>query len=860
MFALVSAYVVWQVRTTDYVSSGRGLLNTARLLADNFQNEFDQIDTLLRSIGRQYVAGLENGPEERARLAGRMKEDIADHPIVALLLVTDPDGRPVLTTAPIDPARRAEILSDREYFKRAAAGERGPIFQGPMKGKFSDAWVIALSRRMEDADGHFLGAVTASIPVASFRNVFLTLDYVDHGIAAFWTDAGVFIVARLAAASLPPPATRAYTGRASSLSPTAQALLREHPELDHAVYVGVSSADQVERLYAYQKLKHAPFLVTVGQPTADLDRSWRRLAVELGLLCLAVTIAALWTARRMHKSAELLNEEKRLLETRVVERTRQLADERRRLRDFSNSTADWFWELDENLKISYFSDSFRGANGLSAQAMMGLSTMDLFAQDAHNPSEHSAKHLELMKARKPFRDFERFQEDERGEAAWFSISGVPVFADEGVFAGYRGVAVDITARKRAELALEQAKAQAEAAKALAEAASGAKSEFLANISHEIRTPLNAIVGMTQLLARSPLETEQAGFVRTLDAAAENMLVLLTGILDLSKIEAGQFELDESPFDLAQLLSGVEDTFRVSANGKGLTLRVEPLPGGFPGLLGDATRLRQVLINLVGNAIKFTKAGGITVSVETLDRTAEQVRIRVAVRDTGIGLSPEQAGKLFEPFVQADRTTHRQFGGTGLGLAISKRLVGLMGGEIGVESEPGKGSAFWFAVGFRTASLAAAQETPAPVRSGEKALSGMRLLVVDDTETNREVAIRLLRLEGAVCEAAENGRAAIDRLRAGPGDFDCVLMDVQMPEMDGLEATRAIRLDLGLADLPVIALTAGAMASQRQVALDAGMNGFVGKPFRLKALVAALSPWFRREGRAQPRRPDGRLEQ
>ncbi len=202
--------------------------------------------------------------------------------------------------------------------------------------------------------------------------------------------------------------------------------------------------------------------------------------------------------------------------------------------------------------------------------------------------------------------------------------------------------------------------------------------------------------------------------------------------------------------------------------------------------------------------------------------------------------------MFEPFVQAERTTYSKFGGTGLGLAISKRLVTLMGGEIGLESELGKGSAFWFDVAFKAAPPTATKAAHAADGHGENRLAGVRILVVDDTATNREIAVKLLSLQGAVCEAAENGRTAIDWLRADPGGFDLVLMDIQMPEMDGLEATRLIRHELGLADLPVIALTAGALASQRQLALAAGMNGFVAKPFRLRDLVTALSPWIRRK--------------
>jgi signal transduction histidine kinase len=352
-----------------------------------------------------------------------------------------------------------------------------------------------------------------------------------------------------------------------------------------------------------------------------------------------------------------------------------------------------------------------------------------------------------------------------------------------------GVIYDVTEQKETLQALEQAKAQAEVA-------NRAKTEFLANISHEIRTPLNAILGMTQVMARSGLDADQAGCVRTIDSSGQNMLALLSELLDLSKIEAGRLELDEIPFSLAEVVSGVADTFAVAAKNRGLTLRVEPLPEGLPAMLGDSMRLGQVLTNLVGNAIKFTAQGEVTVSVEALDRSPESVRVRIAVRDTGIGIAPEHLGKLFEPFVQAERTTYSKFGGTGLGLAITKRLVELMGGSVGVESERGKGSEFWLVVSLKAAASTALRKTHPTARDGEKRLAGARLLIVEDTETNREIAIKLLSKEGAICETAENGYAAIERLRAKPYDFDLVLMDVQMPDIDGLEATRVIRHDLG----------------------------------------------------------------
>ena len=353
--------------------------------------------------------------------------------------------------------------------------------------------------------------------------------------------------------------------------------------------------------------------------------------------------------------------------------------------------------------------------------------------------------------------------------------------------------------------------------------------------------------MAQLLERSGLDTEQKNCVRILEAAGQTMLVLLSDVLHLSKIEAGRFELIKAPFVLAELVDNVADTFRMLAKNKGLKLRVEPLPENLPTLVGDAMSLSQVLGNLVGNAIKFTSEGEVSISAAVFVRSADSLRVRFAVRDSGIGVAEENIGKLFEPFVQADKTTYRKFGGTGLGLALSKRLIQLMGGMIGVESTLGRGSEFWFVVPF---ALGAAADPKRPRQAGgdhsEKQLAGTRILVVDDVETNRDIAAKLLSFEGAQCESVDNGRAAVERLRATPHDFDLVLMDVQMPVMDGLEATRAIRGELGLVDLPVIALTAGAMESQRELALAAGMNGFIAKPFRLKEMVSALTPLLRRD--------------
>ncbi|WP_294539878.1 hybrid sensor histidine kinase/response regulator [uncultured Rhodoblastus sp.] len=709
--ALLSGYLVWQVRTTDYATGRTTALNMAKLIASNFENTFDQVDAQLVSIGRLYVEGIDGGQDKKSLLASHVERDIADYPFLARLYIADAAGRIRVGGGTFKGGLQGAEISERPYFTRAAEGERGLIFEGPLKAKFGDGWIVVLSRRLENKNGEFVGVAVASIPVESFEQRLSTVDLFLHGVLVFRNAKGVLI----ARYSLD-PSERSPTGD-GVISAKLKAILQANPARDHDFYETIAPQDGVERLYAYQRLSRAPFFMLVGQPTDVLDRSWRPLAFEFLLFSLGTILASLWIARRLHTSAVSLIEEKGLLARRVAERTKELE----------------------------------------------LKNRDLVASEA-----------------------------------------------------------------------------------LAEAANKAKSEFLATMSHEIRTPLNAIMGTTQLLARSALDAEQKECVRTLDSAGQNMLVLLSDVLDLSKIEAGQLELNISAFDLREVVENVADTFAAPAKSKGLALRVDLPPGELPALVGDVMRLGQVLNNFVGNAIKFTSQGAVVISVETLERSDGALRLRFAVRDSGIGIAPENLGKLFESFVQAERSTYREFGGTGLGLAISKRLIELMGGEVGVTSVLGRGSEFWFVVPFKVAPPAEAPNPRTAVRLPEKQLFGVRILIVDDIVTNRDIVTKLLTSEGAICEAVENGRAAVERLRANPQGFDLVLMDVQMPEMDGLEATRAIRHDLGLSELPVIALTAGAMESQRQQAMAAGMNSFIAKPFRLREMVATLTPWLRHE--------------
>jgi PAS domain S-box-containing protein len=512
-----------------------------------------------------------------------------------------------------------------------------------------------------------------------------------------------------------------------------------------------------------------------------------------------------------------------------------LREAERRLRDVSEAAGEYIWEVDCADHYTFLSDRVVDVLGYPMEKLIGQHALSFIP-----PEDVDAVWKAfgaVVREKKLFRDFEHRIMRADGKIIWLSINGVPICNTLGEVTGYRGAGLDITARKHAEQDLIREKEAAQAA-------DRAKSEFLAVMSHEIRTPLNSVLGFADLLTETLLDTTQKEQVEMIRRSGDALLVLLNDILDFSRIESGKMPIQPSAVDIRECLRDVADLYGATAQAKGLGLRVEVDESVPSALCTDPGRLRQILLNLIGNAVKFTPSGEVVVSAKRGPKEPGDGRfpLLVEVSDSGIGFPPDRVARLFKPFSQADSSTTRRFGGTGLGLAICKRLSELLGGDVALVRSSPTGSTFVLEIAlvampvFSDSKIQGRPGISAQVRSGS-----WRILIVEDNVVNRMLAQRMILSLGYESDSAENGLLGAEANEKKP--YDIIFMDLKMPIMDGVEASEKIRaFESENPNVPpcyIIALTADAMSGDRQRCLDAGMNDYLSKPIRRPELANAL---------------------
>ncbi len=814
--------------------------NYAKILEENLAGFISKIDITLLSVGEEVARQMAGGGLDPATLEGFLTRQDRHIPEALGLRVVDAQG--IIRYAVNDVKVRNASIADRPQFIRLRDdANAGLVFSKPIMGRAALKWMITLGRRIDNPDGSFGGDVHVAVTVDHFVNMFAKLDLGPKGNIGLWDKTS--LVARYTRAD--PQA--ANTG-ATTPSPQLRRLLDSTEKV--AVYHAASGIDGIPRIFAFRQVGDYPLYLVVGLADQDYLAEWRKDSLRMaGLAALFVLATLIFSAlahqgwKRREADHETLRRQEAEYTTRLERSNQETEAARQDSELILSSVGEGICGVDPAGKVVFVNPAARRMFGWAEDEGVGI---DLHARTHHHRLDGSPYPPTDCAVSKTLRDGEVRRVDEdyywRKDGSAFPVEyTVTALKRDGRINGAVNVFRDIAQRKRVETELL-------GAKEAAEIANQAKSQFLATMSHEIRTPMNGIFGMAQLLLMPELsEAERHEYARTILNSGHTLLTLLNDILDLSKVEAGKLKLAHAVVDPRQVVEETAALFAEAAHAKGVGLETDCRCAAGQRYWVDPIRLRQMLTNLVSNAVKFTASGSIRVNVAELEREGHQALLEFSVTDTGIGIAADKQSLLFLPFSQVDGSTTREYGGTGLGLSIVRSLAKLMAGEVGVVSREGKGSRFWFRI--RADVLREGEES----RHGDRTLdqpareateADEHVLVVEDNADNRSVIEALLGKLHFRAHSVENGQEAVDAITRGMQPA-LVLMDVQMPVLDGLKATRRIReweREFDRPRLPIVALTAGVFEEDRQHCVAAGMDDFLAKPIDVHDLALTINKW------------------
>ena len=792
--------------------------NFARAFEQNIVRTLDAIDQTLLFVRELYARDPEHFD---LTTWARSRQFVRG--VTFQISVVDRDGW--LVASNLGPIATPVNLSDREHVRVQKQSTDDRLFiSPPIVGRLSRRVSLNITRKVLDAQGHYAGSVVVSVDPYDLTRFQETLD-LGNGIVVLVGDDHI-VRARA-------PATAGALGR--RLDDAAAARFFAGPPT--GTFVSVSPVDGVQRLLSFRRVPDYPLTVAVGVAIVEVLADYRRERTEY------LAVGGVVTLLVIAAGVLLVRQRDRLVRSQIA------------LTATLENISQGILMADTDGRVAVFNQRALQLLDLPETLMQGPPTFREIVQwqtrsGEFGPPEQMEPTLRRLVESGGMGGTNVVYERVRQNGTVLEIRSQRL-SDGSMVRTF----TDVTDRRANEEALA-------AARDAAEAAVRARSEFLAVMSHEIRTPMNGIIGVAGLLMDQELGGMEQAYVRIILESGNHLLQLINDILDFSRLDAGRLDLEDGAFDLPDMVRTTVDLLASEAQAKGLDLTLDIAPDMPHRVVGDARRLRQVLLNLVGNAVKFTEKGGVRISVTRLPGAADAVHASFAIVDTGIGIPPDALGKLFTEFTQVDSSISRRFGGSGLGLAISRKLVDRMGGAISAESTPGQGSIFRFDVRLRVhdGTVEAAPALPAPPRPGptlpaaaDAALaldaaparaatspSGkLRVLVAEDNATNRLVVMRMLERLGHHVDTVENGRAAVEAMAAA--QYDLVLMDVMMPEMDGLAATAAIRALPGpAARTPILGLTANAMRADEAACLAAGMDHFATKPISAGKLEQAIN--------------------